>query len=174
MNLFKVDASILEVVVRTAIVYFAITLGIRIFGKREIGQMAPNDLVLLLLISNAVQNAMVGSDSSVVGGIAAAATLLLLNLGVTILLTKSARFRKIVQGSASILIHDGKVVEANLNREKVSMTELEQALREHGVPTVVEVFLAVLELDGSISVLKKDEIPRATLPHHRIRYIKKA
>ncbi|HMW61871.1 MAG TPA: DUF421 domain-containing protein, partial [Leptospiraceae bacterium] len=110
---------------------------------------------------------------SVPGGLAAVGTLLALNFLLTFLASRSKSFRSIVEGKAAILIHRGTVVSENLKKEKVSILELEQALREHGVAAISDVYLAVLELDGSISVLKKDEIPAETKPHHRMRFLKR-
>lgn len=171
--MIKFDVGVVYVVIRTAIVYVCLFAGIRIFGKREVGQMAPNDLVLLLLLANAVQNAMTGPDVSVTGGIAAAGTLLILNSGVAALIARFPRLRRAVQGSATILVYQGQVLSEHLARERLSVADLEQALREHGVAAVGEVYLAVLEMDGSISVLKTDEVPNEEGRHRRIRGIKR-
>ena len=146
------------IVLRTAAVYATVLLGVRLSGKREVGQMTPFDLVLLLLISNAVQNAMTGQDSSLAGGIAAAATLLVLNYVIAELSGGNRRFRKFVQGQPSLLVHDGQAIEAHLAKEHVSTDELQRAMREHGIASLHDVALAVLEVDGSISFLKYDEI----------------
>src|SRR5712664_1984939 len=97
---------LLEIALRTAVVYVIVLLGVRLSGKREVGQMTPFDLTLLLLISNSVQNAMTGPDNSLLGGIAAAATLLLLNYFVADLSGANRRFRKIIQGQPTLLIHN--------------------------------------------------------------------
>jgi uncharacterized membrane protein YcaP (DUF421 family) len=149
---------LIEIVLRTAVIYVVVLLGMRLSGKREVGQMTPFDLTLLLLISNAVQNAMTGSDTSLVGGIVAAATLLIVNYFVAEVSGGNRRFRKLVQGQPSLLIHDGQVISAHMAKEHVSMDELERALREHGISSYHDVALAVLEVDGSISCLKYDEI----------------
>ncbi len=143
---------------RTAVVYAVVLLGVRLSGKREVGQMTPFDLTLLLLISNGVQNAMTGPDNSLLGGIVAAATLLILNYFVAEFSGANRRFRKFVQGQPSLLVHDGKVIESHMAKEHVSMDELQRALREHGIASYHDVALAVLEVDGSISCLKYDEI----------------
>lgn len=101
------DSTLLLIVARTLIVYLALLLGMRLTGKREVGQMTPFDLVLLLLISNAVQNAMTGPDTSVSGGIVAAATLLLVNAFLTRLVWRHRRVRKLIEGSPRMLIHSG-------------------------------------------------------------------
>lgn len=157
--------TVLEIVLRTATVYAVVLLGVRLSGKREVGQMTPFDLTLLLLISNSVQNAMTGPDTSVMGGVAAAATLLILNYAVAELSGGNRRFRKLVQGQPSLLVHDGQVISAHMAREHVSMDELERALREHGIASYHEVALGVLEVDGSISCLKYDEIKPAVNSH---------
>jgi uncharacterized membrane protein YcaP (DUF421 family) len=149
---------LIEIVLRTAVIYVVVLLGMRLSGKREVGQMTPFDLTLLLLISNAVQNAMTGSDTSLVGGVVAAATLLIVNYFVAEVSGGNRRFRKLVQGQPSLLIHDGQVISAHMAKEHVSMDELERALREHGISSYHDVALAVLEVDGSISCLKYDEI----------------
>jgi len=144
--------------VRTVSVYVVVLAGVRLSGKREVGQMTPFDLVLLLLISNAVQNAMTGPDTSLMGGVVAAATLLVLNYLVAEVSGGNRRFRKFVQGQPSLLVHDGQVIAAHMAREHVSIDELQRSLREHGISNTTDVALAVLEVDGSISCLKYDDL----------------
>jgi uncharacterized membrane protein YcaP (DUF421 family) len=150
--------TLLGIAARTAAVYAVVLVGVRLSGKREVGQMTPFDLTLLLLLSNSVQNAMTGSDTSLPGGVVAAFTLLLLNYFVAMASGRSRRLRKIIQGQPTLLIHDGQVIPEHMNRERVSMDELNRALREHGINGCHDVALAVLEVDGSISCLKYDEI----------------
>jgi uncharacterized membrane protein YcaP (DUF421 family) len=166
--------TLLEILIRTVIVYAVVLLGVRLSGKREVGQMTPFDLVLLLLISNSVQNAMTGPDTSVLGGIVAAATLLLLNYAVAELSGGNRRFRKLVQGQPTLLVHDGQIIAGHMAKEHVSMDELQRALREHSISTYHDVALAVLEVDGSISCLKYDEIKPTASTHlvHK-RFMKK-
>lgn len=163
--------TLLEIVLRAAIIYAVVLIGIRLTGKREVGQMTPFDLVLLLLIANAVQNAMTGPDTSVTGGLVAAATLLVVNALVTYLVWRYKKVRRLAEGTPTILIHSGKILKENLAKEKVTSEALHQALREHGIASVEEVKLAVLEIDGSISVLKNEEMPTVARPHHRIRFL---
>jgi len=150
--------ALVTIALRTAVIYTVVLVGVRLSGKREVGQMTPFDLTLLLLISNAVQNAMTGPDTSLLGGVAAAATLLVLNYFVAELSGGSRRFRKFVQGQPSLLVHDGQVIASHMAKEHVSPDELQRALREHGIASTKDVALAVLEVDGSISCLKYDEI----------------
>lgn len=149
---------LIEVALRTAVIYIVVLGGVRLSGKREVGQMTPFDLTLLLLISNAVQNAMTGPDTSLLGGVVAAATLLLLNYLIAEVSGGNRRFRKFVEGEPSLLVHDGEVITSHMAREHVSMDELHRAMREHGIASFKDVALAVLEVDGSISFLKYDEI----------------
>lgn len=161
--------TLLGIVGRTLVVYCVTLAGIRLAGKREVGQMTPFDLVVLLLLANAVQNAMTGPDTSLYGGIVAAATLLLVNAVVARLTWRSRRVRVWLEGTPRLLVRSGRVLHQNLIDERLSIEELHQALREHGVPTVEEVSLAVLEIDGTISVLKQDDMPTEVRPHHRVR-----
>jgi uncharacterized membrane protein YcaP (DUF421 family) len=166
--------TLLEIALRTGIIYLLVLAGIRLSGKREVGQMTPFDLTLLLLLSNSVQNAMTGPDTSLVGGAVAATTLLVLNYLVAELSGGNRRFRKYIQGQPTLLIHDGEILEANMAQEHVSMDELERSLREHGISTYKQAALATLEVDGSISVLKYDDIePTASTHLNRRRFLKK-
>src|SRR5580692_7744422 len=103
--------GLLNIALRTGVIYFLVLAGVRLSGKREVGQMTPFDLTLLLLLSNSVQNAMTGPDTSLLGGVVAAATLLILNYLVADVSGGSRRFRKLVEGEPSLLIHDGKVID---------------------------------------------------------------
>ena len=156
--LFPGGHVLLQIVLRTGVIYLLVLVGVRLSGKREVGQMTPFDLTLLLLLSNSVQNAMTGPDTSLLGGVIAAATLLILNYLVADVAGLSRRFRKLVEGEPSLLIHDGKIIESHMEKEHVSMDELHCSLREHGINSKDQVALAVLEVDGSISCLKYDEI----------------
>ena len=165
---------LLQIVLRTGVIYLLVLIGVRLSGKREVGQMTPFDLTLLLLLSNSVQNAMTGPDTSLLGGAIAAATLLILNYVVADVAGGNRRFRKLIEGEPSLLIHDGKIIESHMAREHVSMDELHRALREHGINSCDQVALAVLEVDGSISCLKYDEIkPDANTHLVRRRFIQK-
>ena len=147
-----------QIALRTGVIYLLVLVGVRLSGKREVGQMTPFDLTLLLLLSNSVQNAMTGPDTSLMGGAIAACTLLVLNYFVAELSGANRRFRRFVQGQPSLLVHDGTVIQSHMAKEHVSMDELNRALREHGISCVDQTALAVLEVDGSISCLKYDEI----------------
>ena len=151
--MFTLLLPIWNIILRTVTVYFFILFGLRLTGKREIGQMTIFDLVLLLLIANAVQNAMVGPDNSLIGGVLAAATLLVVNMAVARLRLRWPRLRRFIEGSPTLLILRGEVISRHLRREGLDEETLETALREHGVTDLSEVEMAVLETDGSISVV---------------------
>jgi uncharacterized membrane protein YcaP (DUF421 family) len=165
---------LIGIALRTAVIYVVVLLGVRLSGKREVGQMTPFDLTLLLLLSNSVQNAMTGPDTSLVGGVVAAATLLILNYAVADISGINRRFRKLIQGQPTLLIHDGQIIDAHMAKEHVSLDELDRALREHGICARHDVALAVLEVDGSISCLKYDEIkPDANTHLARRKFLQK-
>ncbi len=159
----------LNIVFRAAIVYVAVLLGLRLLGKKHVGQLSIIDLVLILLISNAVQNAMVGDDTSLVGGIIAAATLFLLNYLLTVILYRFRRAEVVVEGDPTLLVHDGRAIRAHLEKEKLTEVELERVIREHGIDSVGEVKSAVMELDGTISVIPRNGEDRRieTFRHRR-------
>ncbi len=158
---------------RTACIYALVLLGVRLTGKREVGQMTPFDLTLLLLLSNAVQNAMTGPDTSLAGGAIAAITLLVLNYIVAEASGVNRRFRKLVQGSPSLLIHNGELVMSHLAKEHVTVDEIQRACREHSIGSISEVAIGVLEVDGSISLLKYDDCPSTVHPPHRVKFLQK-
>ncbi len=152
-DIFLLQVPGWAVALRTVLVYLALLVGLRLAGKREIGQLTVFDLVVLLLISNAVQNAMVGSDSSLTGGLIAAGVLLLGNRLVAQLRLRSTRLRRLVEGTPTLLVLHGEVIPEHLRRESLDEDTLEAALREHGVANIGDVEMAVLETDGSISVV---------------------
>ena len=148
--------SLLIISLKSITIYVFIVLAIRLFGKKELAQLSIIDLVFILLISNSVQNAMVGTDSTVLGGIAAATGLFVVNYVLKFLLKKYPNFSLAVQGAEIMLIYKGKVLTENLDRAMLTTEELDAAVREHGVENCAEVDLAILEVDGNISVLSKN------------------
>ncbi len=156
-----------NIVLRTSLVYISILVGLRLAGKREIGQMTVFDFIVLLLLANAVQNAMVGPDTSLVGGIVAALVLLVLNSLVAHFRLRWPRLRRLVEGSPTVLILHGEVIVAHLRHEGIDEETLEAALREHGMAKTSEVEMAVLEIDGSISVVPTNS------DHHPVKRIHK-
>ena len=169
--MFELDANGLNIVARTLIVYLALLAGLRLAGKRELGQMTPFDLVVILLIANAVQNAMVGPDTSVTGGLIAAGVLVSVNYGVAAARERLPWLRRAVEGTPTLLINDGRFVQEHLRREGLEEDEVLMAIREHGVADVKDVRIAVLETDGSISIVPVDAGAMRTRRH--VRFAKK-
>jgi len=116
--------GLLTIAGNCVIVYALVLVGLRISGKREIGQMTPFDLALLLLLSNAVQNAMTGPDTTLPGGITAAVTLLLINTIVTRVSGRNRRIRRMIEGEPSLIVHDGQISDEHMRREHVTIDEL--------------------------------------------------
>ncbi len=153
--MFTLDIPWWEIVLRAGIVYLALLVGLRVGGKRELGQMTPFDLVVILLIANAVQNAMVGPDTSLVGGLIAAASLLTANAALARFRHRIPWLRKVAEGDPVVLMSDGALVDRHLAKEGIDAAELEQAAREHGLDGLKGVKQAVLEIDGTISIVPK-------------------
>ncbi len=164
---------LLNVALRTTIVYLALLLGLRLTGTRQLGQMSTFDLVLLLIIANAVQNAMVGPDTSLAGGLVAAGVLIGWHTVIDRVRRHSRGVAKWLSGEGIMLINHGMVLEEHARRAGISRDDLLQALREHGVSSVQDVRLAVLEPDGAISVIRNDDLVPGMRPHHRIRAIRR-
>ncbi len=158
------------VVARTLVVYAVMVLGLRLTGKREVGQFTPFDLVFVLLIANAVQNAMVGPDNTLLGGIVAAITLFGVNWVVGRIAGRERGVSRWLMGEPRVLVNDGQVVASSLEREGVTPEELDAAIREHGFDKVSDVRLAVLEVDGTISIVPMDS--QVIRSHRRVRQVK--
>jgi len=145
-----------QIIVRAAIVYVAVLIGLRLTGRRAIGQLNAIDVVLILIVANAVQNAMIGPDTSVIGGLIAAATLFVVDSGLIGAFRRNERARRFFVGTPVVLINHGQVVEQNMRKERISPDELAEALHEHGVDNVSQVKSCILEVDGSLSVVPAD------------------
>ena len=169
-----VARTLLEIAGRTAAIYLVILLGVRLSGKREVGQMTPFDLVVILLIANAVQNAMVGPDTSLTGGLLAAGVLIGINYLVAQASGHIPWLRRITEGTPTLLVHDGSFITPNLRREDIDVDEVMMAIREHGLADVADVATAILEVDGSISVVQKEdgEHPKHTVRRRRSRFLR--
>lgn len=161
----------LDIILRSAAVYFFMVIALRIFGKKELSQLNTADVILILLISNSVQNAMVGPDTSLWGGLAAATVLFLINFIFKKLMKRSAWFNRLLSDKPEILIHNGKLDFRQLSRLDISHEELKEAMREHGVEHFTEVKLAMLEPDGNISIISGDVRLRQT--HYKRKHNRK-
>lgn len=163
-DVFDLGVPLWEIVLRTAVVYVVVLGLLRLGGKRELGQMSPADLVVILIIANAVQNAMNGGDVSLIGGLVAAATL----VGMNLLLGRLGRsipvLGRLVVEEPTLLLQDGDPIQKNMRSEHVDVADIEMAAREHGIADLKEVAAAVLEVDGSISI-----IPRKGGGYHKSR-----
>ncbi|MEO8795290.1 MAG: YetF domain-containing protein [Daejeonella sp.] len=158
----------LEIVIRSSSIYIFMVLAIRFFGKKELAQLSTTDLVFIILISNAVQNAMVGPNTSLTGGVIAASVLFILNYFLKMLMFKSKTAKDLIESEAVLLIRNGHVNVRNMHRNQISMDELEEAVREHGIETYKDVKLALFEVDGNISVISGDlKALRQTQYKHR-------
>jgi uncharacterized membrane protein YcaP (DUF421 family) len=165
--MFEAGAPIWEIAIRTVLIYIGVFVGLRVMGKREIGQMTVFDLVVVLLIANAVQNAMVGPDTSVQGGLVAAGVLLGANRGLAALRLHGGVWGRLVEGNPTVLVQDGQYLDAALRKEGLECSQVEMAMREHGIDEVQSVRLAVLETDGSISIVPKTARMIRTRKHVR-------
>ena len=146
-----------ELILRVVIIYAFLLALLRLSGKRQVGQLAPFDLVLLLVLSNAVQNAMNGGDNSLLAGLISAVALVLMNYLVGLATYKSKRVEALVEGRPEVLIHNGRLFADVMEREKLTHHELNAALRAAGCACVEEVHFTILENNGVISVQRKKE-----------------
>jgi uncharacterized membrane protein YcaP (DUF421 family) len=149
---------LLEKTIRTLLVYGAVLIGLRLAGKRELSQLNPFDLVVLLLLSNTVQNAIIGNDNSVIGGLFGAAVLLLTNHFLVRYLFKSGRLDA-MEGSPDILVSDGKIKHDRLNEELITVAELEAAARRQGIRSIADVEECRLETGGALTFVEKLPTP---------------
>src|SRR5437899_2060862 len=144
-----------EFIVRAVVVYLFLLVLLRLTGKRQVGQLAPFDLVLLLVLSNAVQNSMNGGDNSLIGGLISAVSLIVLNYLVGVATYRSKTIEAFIEGRPQVLIHDGKLFEGTMASAKLTHHELNAALRQAGCACVDDVQSALLETNGSISVIPR-------------------
>ncbi len=164
MHMFQLDPgiSILEKVLRPVFVYAFLVAGLRLAGKRELVQLNPFDLVVLLTLSNTVQNAIIGNDNSVVGGVIGAATLLALNYLVVRFLYRHERVDRMVEGDADYLVRNGVVQQDRLEKELITRAELEVAARRQGIASLDEVQDAVIEPGGALVFTARRPEPEET------------
>ncbi|MEI7628597.1 MAG: YetF domain-containing protein [Bacteroidota bacterium] len=156
-----------NIILRAVSVYLFMIIAIRIFGKKELAQLSVIDLVFILLISNAVQNAMIGPDTSLDGGLVAAGALFLANYTLKRLLYKNKKISEFVQGESLLLIYKGIPNMDNCEKAEITIEELEAAAREHGSKDIQSVDLAMLEIDGNISIISSDFQKKGQYSHPR-------
>ena len=155
-----------EIILRTAVVYVLVLVLLRIAGKRELGQMSPVDLVVILVIANAVQNAMTGGDNSLLGGVFAASTLVAMNLLFDRVGIRLPLLQNLFTSEPTLLLEDGKPVDKACQRENISLEDIEMSAREHGIDDLRDVHAAILERDGSISIIPKGGPGKASVRRH--------
>jgi len=161
-DMFHLGLPLTEKILRAVIVYLFLVVGLRLAGKRELAQLNPFDLVVLLTLSNTVQNAIIGDDNSVTGGIVGASSLLLVNYLVVRFLYAHERLERLVEGDADVLMADGRVLPERLAKELITLPELESAAHKQGFASLDEVDRAVLEPGGTISFFPKKPTPEAS------------
>jgi uncharacterized membrane protein YcaP (DUF421 family) len=164
-DLFDLGVSPGEKVVRSLLVFAFLLVALRLGGKRELAQINVLDLVVLLLVSNALQNALIGADNSVLGGMIGASVLFAANYGFVHLTYRSARARRILEGSPRVLLEEGRVNESALRREAMTRGELLSLVRERGFEDFDDVALVVLETNGHISVMARAAADRWRAGH---------
>ena len=155
------EVQILEKIVRPLVVYFFLLIAFRIAGKRELGQMTPFDLIVLLTISNVLQNAMIGPDNSLTGGLIGGLTLFVANGLMGRLTLYVPGLARILEGKPTMLIEDGRIITRNLRREVMTRTELERAIRKHDLDPETDLPLikrALLEQDGTVTIIHQSQL----------------
>lgn len=157
ITLPDIGSSLPEIFVRTAVIYLFLVLVLRLTGKREVGQMSVLELVVILIISDAVQNSMVGENTTLWGGMIAVLTLLGLDYALKWLTGRSRRVRHVIEGEPRLLVRDGRLLEKALREEGIESEEVRRAARANGLARIEQVRLAVLETDGTISIIPMEQ-----------------
>ena len=155
--MFLPKLSWLEKILRPVLVYVALLLAFRFMSKRDLTQNTTFDLLIVLLLSNIVQNALIGEDSSILGALAGAGTLLLMSTGLNRWTSKSLKARRLLEGEPILLVHNGRLLDENMSKYAVSRPDLNAGLRGQNMITLEDVRYAFLELDGTISIIRKSE-----------------
>ncbi|MBW4662114.1 MAG: DUF421 domain-containing protein [Drouetiella hepatica Uher 2000/2452] len=158
-DLWISNVSVLEKIIRPILVYFFLLIALRLGGKRELGQMTGFDLVVLLMLSNAVQNAIIGDDNSVSGGLIGATALLITNYAVVRLAYRYPKIEHLVEGKSTLLVNNGRILHENLDREVITEAELRTNLRRQGFEDLADVKAAILETSGSLTVERQTADP---------------
>jgi uncharacterized membrane protein YcaP (DUF421 family) len=164
-DLLVPDISIAEKMLRPILVYFFLIISLRLAGKRELAQLNPFDLVVLLTLSNTVQNAIIGNDNSVVGGVVGATTLLVVNYVVVRFLYSHEGLDRVIEGDACVLIENGELCTDRLKKELITKTELEEAAHKQGFVSLNLIDKAVIESGGSITFIAKQPLPEESRFH---------
>jgi uncharacterized membrane protein YcaP (DUF421 family) len=162
-NMFVPELSVAEKILRPVLVYVVLVIVVRLAGRRELAKLNSFDLIVLLMLANTVQNATIGNDNSMVGGLIGVSALLLANYVVVRFLYRHPRVEHLLEGGPTVLIRDGRVIRRNLAREAISEEELMEAIRKQGLGAAMDVAEAVLETGGAISVVPRHPTPAEEL-----------
>jgi uncharacterized membrane protein YcaP (DUF421 family) len=152
---------------KTAVIYLFLIVGLRVLGKRELGQLSLYDLVMIIVLGNAVQNAMINGDNTLLGGVIAAIVLLVLNRLLHELTVRYRPAERLLVGEPALLVHDGQILDGHMRREGITRDQLDAALREHGFSDLSEARAVVLEVDGTMSVVSRSGTMHRTRKHYR-------
>jgi len=171
-EIFKLGIPWSHLVIRAVVIYVVFFIGLRLFGKRELGQFTTFDLVLVLLVANALQPAITGPDNSVTGGVIIITILLVFNRMVALVRNRWPWFDALIDPPPTVVVQDGEISKPALEKEGLSETDVEMAIREHGIDKLSDVKQAVLENDGSISVVTKGTGERFRR-RRRVRFLKR-
>ncbi|MBV9467814.1 MAG: DUF421 domain-containing protein [Abitibacteriaceae bacterium] len=147
------------VALHTVAIYLFLVAGLRLLGRRQMGQLTAVDLMIIIVLGSAVETAMVAGNTSLEAGLVSAATLLFVNRGLALVLYRSKRLRHLVVGGPVLLVHFGHFVEEHLRRVGLTEADVLEAIRERGEPGIEKVKFAVLEVDGSINVVPFEGVP---------------
>jgi uncharacterized membrane protein YcaP (DUF421 family) len=158
-NMFVLGLPIGEKILRPVLIYAFLIIGIRLAGKRELAQLNPFDLIVLLTLSNTVQNAIIGKDDTVTGGVIGAATLLLVNYALVRFLSRHEKLERLIEGEPDVLIEHGRITDSCLMKEAISVLELEAAAHKQGFSSLDEIDRAVLDPNGTIAFFAKTPNP---------------
>jgi uncharacterized membrane protein YcaP (DUF421 family) len=157
--MFTPDITLAEKILRPIVVYFFLIIGLRLAGKRELAQLNPFDFIVLMTLSNTVQNAIIGNDNSVTGGMIGATTLLAVNYGVVRLVRNNRKLQRVLEGRADVLLRNGQIVKDHCDRELITKADLTAAAHKQGIASLHDVEYAVLEPTGTISFIQKRPTP---------------
>ncbi|HLA65151.1 MAG TPA: YetF domain-containing protein [Candidatus Saccharimonadales bacterium] len=171
--MWQLHVPVWELMARSTLIYLVLLAALRLFGKREVGQFTLMDLVVILLVANAVQPAMTGPDTSLTGGLLIIATLVALNRLLGLARAHLPWVERLLQSPPRVLARNGKWIRAALAKEELSLEDCEMAIREHGIDDVSQVELAVLEADGMISVVPKEGSLRPQRQRPRVRIVRR-
>ncbi|MDR3574656.1 MAG: DUF421 domain-containing protein [Anaerolineaceae bacterium] len=160
----------LAIAAKAGFIYLFLIFGLRLLGKRELGQMSVYDLVLIIVIANAVQNAILGTDNTLVGGLVAAITILLINRAFTWFIVRQPKFQNFILGEPVLIVRNGKMLKDPMDKAGVTSDNVLAAMREHGISDIAKVQIAVLEIDGSISIVPEESQIHRT--HHHFKGVR--